>query len=45
MDGLADRIQQQVPPLHEWRKFIYCETMAGKAYGEVDHFAGEHGWL
>jgi hypothetical protein len=40
MDGLAQRIQEQVPPLEEWRKFIYCESMTGKAYGEVDHFAG-----
>jgi hypothetical protein len=40
MDGLVQRIQEQVPPLEQWRKFIYCESMTGKAYGEVDHFAG-----
>jgi hypothetical protein len=41
MDGLVQRIQEQVPPLEQWRKFIYCESMTGRAYGEVDHFEGE----
>lgn len=36
--SLAQQIVKAMPPLNEWRKFIYCETATGDVYGEVDHF-------
>ncbi len=36
--SLASAVAGKCPPLHEWRKFIYCESVLGKIIGEVDHF-------
>lgn len=36
--SLASRVAEASPPLSDWRKFIYCETVTGKLFGEVDHF-------
>ena len=36
--SIAKQIVQKAPPLHLWRKFLYCESMTGSLYGEVDHF-------
>lgn len=38
LDGLADDIAARSPPLAEWRKFIYCESLTGRVFGQVDHF-------
>ena len=38
MPSMAQQVTAQAPPLRLWRKFLYCETMTGPAYGEVDHF-------
>ena len=40
LDGLSDEIRAMSPPLDEWRRFIYCRSMAdqGSAIGQVDHF-------
>lgn len=38
LDGLANDIAAQSPPLAEWRKFIYCESLTGRVFGQVDHF-------
>lgn len=38
LDGLADEIAARSPPLAEWRKFIYCESLTGRMFGQVDHF-------
>ena len=35
---LASQVAEASPPLSEWRKFIYCETVTGRVFGEVDHF-------
>lgn len=35
---LASRVAEASPPLSEWRKFVYCETVTGRVFGEVDHF-------
>ncbi|PKA55809.1 hypothetical protein AXF42_Ash012101 [Apostasia shenzhenica] len=37
MDGLADEIQKLQPPVHLWRKFIYCTSISGPILGSVDH--------
>ncbi|KAK3254279.1 hypothetical protein CYMTET_35807 [Cymbomonas tetramitiformis] len=42
LDGLADEIALKSPPLHEWRRFIYCESLAGHTFGTVDHFETEY---
>ncbi|EFJ46561.1 hypothetical protein VOLCADRAFT_93005 [Volvox carteri f. nagariensis] len=39
--GLAGPVRQRMPPLEQWRRFVYCETVAGRVYGEVDHFRGQ----
>ena len=36
--SMAQQVTEQAPPLDLWRKFLYCETMTGPVYGEVDHF-------
>ena len=38
LDKLADEIAACSPPLAEWRKFIYCESLTGQVFGQVDHF-------
>lgn len=35
---LAAAVAARCPPLLEWRKFIYCESVTGQIIGEVDHF-------
>lgn len=35
---LYDDILSQSPPLEEWRRFVYCETVTGAPLGVVDHF-------
>lgn len=42
LSGLADEVLRRSPPLAEWRKFVYCDSLAANAevYGEVDHFKG-----
>lgn len=45
LDGLAAEVAAQSPPLAEWRKFVYCESLTGRIFGEVDHFQGsETSW-
>ena len=36
--NIAAEVVKLSPPLREWRKFIYCESMTGNILGEVDHF-------
>ena len=36
--SVAALVAEQAPPLDLWRKFLYCESMSGPIYGEVDHF-------
>jgi len=38
--GLAAAVVRQGPPLDQWRRFVYCESMTGGVLGEVDHFQG-----
>ena len=38
LDGLAAAIANSSPPLEQWRKFVYCESLTGRVFGEVDHF-------
>lgn len=40
--SLAERIREATPPLQEWRKFVYCQSLTGTMYGEVDHFEVSH---
>ncbi|EIE25479.1 hypothetical protein COCSUDRAFT_1587, partial [Coccomyxa subellipsoidea C-169] len=40
---VAAEVVKLSPPLREWRKFIYCESMTGNILGEVDHFKGQQG--
>ena len=37
-DTLAARVASASPPLAEWRNFLYCESLTGAIFGEVDHF-------
>ncbi|KAG6554781.1 hypothetical protein Mapa_003801 [Marchantia paleacea] len=37
MEGLADEIEKAQPPLEHWRRFVYCNTLAGPVIGTVDH--------
>ena len=42
MQGLSQQVAGLSPPLDEWRRFIYCESLvSGQLLGEVDHFPGE----
>jgi hypothetical protein len=42
--GLSRQVSDLSPPLVEWRRFIYCESMvSGQMLGEVDHFPGARG--
>jgi len=38
LDGLADEVTTRMPPLSEWRSFVYCSTLTGHVLGSVDHF-------
>ena len=35
---LASQVVQRMPPLEEWRRFIYCSGMGAEVLGRVDHF-------
>jgi 2-polyprenyl-6-methoxyphenol hydroxylase-like FAD-dependent oxidoreductase len=35
--GLADAIQQEMPPLQQWRHFRYCTALVGTELAAVDH--------
>ncbi|XP_038712996.1 putative polyketide hydroxylase isoform X1 [Tripterygium wilfordii] len=37
LDGLAEEIQSNQPPVDLWRKFIYCTSLTGSILGSVDH--------
>lgn len=39
--GLCQRIEELVPPLDQWRSFVYCDAMSGDLIGAVDHFPGQ----
>lgn len=40
--GLSHQVSALSPPLVEWQRFVYCESMvSGQLLGEVDHFPGE----
>ena len=36
--SVARQVAAKAPPLDLWRKFLYCESITGPIYGEVDHF-------
>jgi len=38
LDGLAAEVAAHSPPLAEWRKFVYCESLTSRIFGAVDHF-------
>jgi hypothetical protein len=38
LSGLAAEITATSPPLEDWRRFVYCESMVGHVLGAVDHF-------
>ncbi|PSC72429.1 phenol 2-monooxygenase-like isoform X1 isoform B [Micractinium conductrix] len=39
---VAARVVQQMPPLEQWRRFVYCTGMGGgRVLGMVDHFKGQ----
>ncbi|CAG9465106.1 unnamed protein product [Pedinophyceae sp. YPF-701] len=40
MRGLDAAVAAESPPLEQWRRFIYCETMSDEPLATVDHFAG-----
>ena len=42
LDGLATAIADATPPLDQWRKFVYCESLTRRVFGEVDHFKVRH---
>lgn len=36
---VASKVVQMMPPLHQWRRFVYCTGMVGgRVLGMVDHF-------
>ena len=35
--GLAEAIQQEMPPLQQWRHFRYCTALVGTELAAVDH--------
>ena len=37
-NSLAEDVRQASPPLDHWRKFVYCQSMTGRVFGDVDHF-------
>lgn len=38
--GLADKIYSAGPPVEDWARFVYCESMTGSAYAIREHFSG-----
>ena len=43
---LADRVKSAMPPIEQWRSFVYCSGSlldASSLLGTVDHFKGDHG--
>lgn len=41
MDALAESVTRRTPPLREWRKFVYSQSLSGGVFGEMDHFEGQ----
>jgi 2-polyprenyl-6-methoxyphenol hydroxylase-like FAD-dependent oxidoreductase len=42
MNGLSADVAAAMPPLEQWRSFVYCtELMGGTLLGVVDHFKGQ----
>lgn len=41
MDGLAKEVEALMPPLCQWRQFVYCTFLLGDVLGTVDHFKGQ----
>jgi 2-polyprenyl-6-methoxyphenol hydroxylase-like FAD-dependent oxidoreductase len=41
LDGLAEEVEAMMPPLSQWRQFIYCTYLLGDVLGSVDHFKGQ----
>ncbi|KAI8463562.1 MAG: hypothetical protein J3K34DRAFT_526882, partial [Monoraphidium minutum] len=39
--GLSEAVSRASPPLRQWRRFLYCDSMTGGTLGEVDHFPGQ----
>ena len=43
MTGLSSQVESTMPPLDQWRNFIYCtELTRGTVLGVVDHFKGQN---
>ncbi|KAH7616498.1 putative polyketide hydroxylase [Nannochloris sp. 'desiccata'] len=43
MTGLSSQVERTMPPLDQWRNFIYCtELTGGSVLGIVDHFKGQY---
>jgi 2-polyprenyl-6-methoxyphenol hydroxylase-like FAD-dependent oxidoreductase len=43
MTGLSSLVERTMPPLDQWRNFIYCtELTRGSVLGVVDHFKGQN---
>lgn len=41
--GLSSQVESTMPPLDQWRNFIYCtELTGGSVLGVVDHFKGQN---
>lgn len=41
MEGLTAEIETKQPPVDQWRRFVYCTTLAGPVLGTVDHLRPE----
>ncbi len=35
---IASQVVAHMPPLEQWRRFVYCTGMTGEVLGMVDHF-------
>lgn len=38
---IASQVVAHMPPLEQWRRFVYCTGMTGEVLGMVDHFKGQ----
>lgn len=39
ISGLAEEVSHAMPPLSQWRRFVYCTALTGgEVLGVVDHF-------
>lgn len=38
---LVNEVQTRTPPLEEWKRFIYCETLTNGIFAKVDHFKNQ----